>query len=100
LINAVQAKERVRRWARVYPIWIDEAQEVEELITQQEEQIEKMKCCENCKHGYWSQDSIECDKAPNVEDYPMTDEGGVAYNEAYQKTCQCRDDFSDWEFDE
>ena len=35
-------------------ISIQYAEETDETIKELEKQIEKMKCCENCKHPYWN----------------------------------------------
>lgn len=41
---------------------IDQINELKNKIEQQEIMIDKMKCCENCKHSCWSliSDCIEC----------------------------------------
>ncbi|WP_294429195.1 hypothetical protein [uncultured Treponema sp.] len=35
-------------------VYIDSAEPREKRIAELEAQIEKMKCCENCKHHYWA----------------------------------------------
>lgn len=74
-------------------------EEIETYVEELEQQIEKMKCCDNCKHGYWDYDSIECKLSPNVFNYQDNDEGNEAYSLAYQASCSGKGDLSSWELD-
>ena len=42
---------------------------LDNINKQQSEQIEKMKCCENCEHWHWSNGDSWCDIPFNCKDY-------------------------------
>ena len=60
-VRCDQAVENYQKWHVTNREKIDLEIKVEEL----EKQIEKMKCCENCKYGYCGGSSISIDKNGN-----------------------------------
>ena len=70
---------RIRKSGKQIAIenYIAGAKPREKRIAELEEQIEKMKCCENCKHPYWNAETeaeeTVCDNCVNNSNWELAE---------------------------